>query len=76
MVWWWAVPLIGGCFGVRRLSDWQPKGVCGTSTFDETARLLDAAICALESRQVGLARRAPKAAALASIWELAVACGG
>jgi hypothetical protein len=37
MVWLWAVLFSGGCFGARRHSDWQPKGVCDNSIFDETA---------------------------------------
>ena len=34
------VPLIGGCSGVRKFCDWQLEDPCGTSTFDEAARLL------------------------------------
>ena len=30
VVWRRAVLLSGGCFGARRLSDWQPEAVCGT----------------------------------------------
>jgi hypothetical protein len=45
--------------------------MCGTSTFDETARLLEAVMRARRSRWVGLAWCAPEAAPLASVWQLA-----
>ena len=46
VVWRRVVPLSGGRFGTRRLSDWQLEDPCGTSIFDEAARLLEAAVYA------------------------------
>jgi hypothetical protein len=43
VVWPRAVLLNGGCFDTRRLLT-DSRRTCGTSTFDETTRLLEAAV--------------------------------
>jgi hypothetical protein len=68
VVWQRAVPLSGGCFGARRLLTGSQRARVALSTFNDTARLLEAAVRAHGSRRAGPAWCAPNAAPLASVW--------